>query len=119
VSTSHASWFPSREIDGIHRTGVWVGSRADMNVLKKRIPCPCLESTPRSSIPQHCYYTEYTILSSTHVTVCNMQMNKYIHVLLLRWKILQFSRLAFNFSLTNGMHLPEFWIMKFGLRHQH
>lgn len=35
-STSHPSWFPSRERHGIHWTGVWVEPRAGMDVLKKR-----------------------------------------------------------------------------------
>ena len=96
-------------------------SRAGMDILKKRIPCPCWESPPRSSTPYHCYYTEYSFPISTQVTGCNMQLfgKKKIHILLLRWKFLQFSWLALNFSLTDDTHLPEFWIMKFGLGYQH
>ena len=33
---SHPRWFPSRERHGIHWTWVWVGSRAGIDVLKKK-----------------------------------------------------------------------------------
>ena len=35
-STSHHGWFPSRERQGIHGTGVWVESRAGMDLPKTR-----------------------------------------------------------------------------------
>jgi hypothetical protein len=52
---------PTRERDhGIHWTGGWVGPRAvlDIEVVKRKIPSPCGESNPRTTIVQpvaQCY----------------------------------------------------------------
>jgi hypothetical protein len=56
--------FPLWKSPSTHWIGVWVGSRASLDILEKRkIFCPCQDSNPRPSSPQCRCYANYTTLA--------------------------------------------------------
>jgi hypothetical protein len=72
-SASHVGRFTPRERDpGTHWIGGWVGPRAVLDAVKRKIPSPYRESNPRTPIVQpvaQCY-TDWAITALFRIALC-------------------------------------------------